>query len=126
MPLLDYIKWQETEDHNIEVLNETIDFYRYYDLTKQAEFLYDCITDTFDNILPKEIKFLQNYENFKQYLDNEFEMTDKTVALLIRFLEFDDGVLSKRAKAKEFSILSDTEVEEIENKFKEIFEIITV
>lgn len=40
-PLLDFIEWKETKDHNIEVLNETIDFYRYFDATLQAEFLYD-------------------------------------------------------------------------------------
>lgn len=30
-PLLDFIEWAETKDHNIEVLNETIDYYRYFD-----------------------------------------------------------------------------------------------
>ncbi len=121
LPLLDFIEWQETEEHNVEVLNDTIDFYRYFDITKQAEFLFDCVNDTIENIIPEEIKYLENYEDFKHYLDDKFEMTDKTVALLIRFLERDDGVISKRAKAKEFSMLSDNEIKNIENKFKEFF-----
>ena len=47
-------------------------------------------------------------------------MPDKTVALLIRFLEQNNGTLSKRAREKEFSVLNDDEVNDIEKKYKEI------
>ncbi|WP_340156160.1 Fic family protein [uncultured Winogradskyella sp.] len=120
-PLLDFISWEETEDHNVIVLNHTIDFYRYFDATKQAEFLYDCVDDTLKRVIPEEVTYLQNYDAFKRYLDNEFEMPDKMVATLIRFLEQNNGVLSKRALKKEFSELKDTEVTEIENNYKLIF-----
>jgi len=63
---------------------------------------------------------LINYDSFKQFLDNEFEMPDKTVALLVRFLEQNDGKLSYRAKGKEFAKLTESEVTKIENRFKEI------
>ena len=118
LPLLDFIEWRETKEHNVEVLNDTIDFYRYFDLTKQAEFLFDCVNDTIENIIPKEIKYLENYENFKLYLDDEYEMTDKTIALLIQFLERGNGSLSKRAITREFSMLAENEIKDIENKFK--------
>jgi Fic family protein len=49
--LLDHIQWKETLDHNVEVLNGTVDFYRYFDATKQAEFLYDCVEDTLDRVI---------------------------------------------------------------------------
>jgi hypothetical protein len=39
LPVLDFIQWKETAGHNVEVLNETIDYYRYFDATPQAEFL---------------------------------------------------------------------------------------
>jgi hypothetical protein len=117
-PLLDYIEWGETKKHNVEVLNDTIDFYRYFDATKQAEFLYDCVNDTIQNIIPEEINYLIKYDEFKRYLDDEFEMPDKTVALLIRFLEQNNGRLSKRAREKEFIHLSDNEVADIEENFK--------
>ncbi len=120
-PLLDYIEWEETKNHNIKVKNDTIDFYRYYDATTQAEFLCDCVNDTINNIIPNEVKYLQSYDHFKRYLDDEFEMPDKTIALLVRFLEQNSCKLSIRAKEKEFSLLSDEEVKAIETKFKEIF-----
>ncbi|WP_158974412.1 Fic family protein [Cellulophaga sp. L1A9] len=120
-PLLDHIEWNETEDHNVEVTNDTIDLYRYFDATKQAEFLYDCVEDTLKRVIPEEVTYLQNYDDFKKYIDNHFEMPDKMVAILVRFLEQNDGVLSKRALKKEFSALKEKEIEEIETNYNSIF-----
>jgi len=40
-PVLELIDWEVTPDHNVNVLNDTLDYYRYFDATKQAEFLFD-------------------------------------------------------------------------------------
>ncbi len=120
-PLLDFIEWEETNDHNVSVLKETIDFYRYYDSTKQAEFLYDCVFDTIENIIPRELTYLIQYDEFKTVIDDEFEMPDRLVALLVNFLDQNNGVLSKRAREKEFSELSENEVNSIEKLYNEIF-----
>ena len=120
-PLLDFIEWEETEDHNIKVQSETLDYYRYFDATKQAEFLYDCVHDTIENIIPNEVRYLTNYDEFKQYLDEEFEMPDKLIAILVRFLDQNAGNLSKRAKEKEFVSLNDKEVTAIERRYTAIF-----
>ncbi len=37
-PRLGLIEWRSTEKNNVEVLNDTLDLYRYFDATKQAEF----------------------------------------------------------------------------------------
>lgn len=120
IPLLDFIQWNKTKDNNIKVLNETIDYYRYWDATPFAEFLFDCVNYTIQKIIPEEVDYLQKYDEMKSWLDDNFEMPDKIVALLIRFLEQNDGVLSKRAREKEFSTLNDEEIMQIENKFREI------
>lgn len=119
--LLDFIKWKNTQSNNIEVLNSTIDFYRYFDATKQAEFLYDCVNDTIENVIPQEVDYLQKYDEMKNYLDDIFQMPDKTVALLIRFLEQNGGQFSKRALEKEFSVLTEDEVKEIEEHYRLYF-----
>lgn len=116
-PLLDFIKWKTTVSNNVEVLNETVDFYRYFDATKQAEFLYDCVNDTIVRVIPREVNYLQKYDAMKRYLDETFQMPDATVALLIRFLEQHDGKFSKRALEKEFSDLNNEEVLEIEGNY---------
>lgn len=121
LPLLNYIDWQETKDHNIEVLNDTMDYYAYFDATKQAEFLYDCVMDTIENIIPREVNYLIRYDQFKHYLEDEFEMPDKLVALIVRFLEQNEGVLSKRAKENEFNKLNEEEIGKIESEYRKLF-----
>ena len=120
-PLLDFIEWKETRHHNIEVLSNTIDYYRYFDATSQAEFLYECVIDTVQNIIPAEVRYLIKYDEFKQYIEEEFEMPDTMIAMLVRFLEQNNGTLSKRGRTKEFNKLSEIEINNIETKFLEIF-----
>jgi len=120
-PLLNLIEWVETKDHNVEVTNETKDYYRFFDATKPTEFLFDCVADTIKNIVPREINYLANYDAFKAYMEEEFEMPDKLISVLVRFLEQNQGVLSERAKEKEFSMLTEREVKRIESTYTEIF-----
>lgn len=120
-PLLEYIAWKETKDHNIEVLNQTIDYYRYFDATPQAEFLFDCIAYTLDTIIPTEVAYLQKYDAMKNWLDEKFQMPDRMVDLLIRFLSQNKGKVSKRALDKEFKGLTEEEASEIENEYSRIF-----
>jgi len=48
-------------------------------------------------------------------------MPDKMVALLVRFLEQNDGSISKRAKGKEFKELTDNEIQQIEKQYQAFF-----
>lgn len=123
LPLLDFIEWKKTSKNNLEVLNETIDYYRYFDATAQAEFLFECVDYTINKIIPLEVLYLQRFDSMKAWLDDRFQMPDKMVSLLIRFLEQNNGSLSKRAKEKEFEALTEFDVKEIENNYKVYFEI---
>ena len=120
-PVQEFIEWKTTQDNNVEVLNETIDYYRYFDATPQAEFLFECVDHTINNIIPEEVSYLQKYDKMKAWLDDTFEMPDNMIALLVRFLSQNDGKLSKRAQNKEFKELSVDEIFQIEEKYVEIF-----
>ncbi len=106
-PILELIDWEITPDHNVVVLNNTIDYYRYFDATKQAEFLFNCLLDTISRIIPKEVRYIYAYDELKRFIDYQFEMPDKLGSMLVRFLEQNRGTLSKRAIAKEFPELKD-------------------
>lgn len=122
-PILNVIDWKPSENNNVEILNDTIDYYRYFDATAQAEFLFYCVNDTLVNIIPNEVEYLKKYDAFKQFLDHRYEMPDNMISLLVGFLEQGNGTLSVRARKKEFSALTQKEVEEIETTFKEIFDV---
>jgi len=119
-PILDFVDWEATPDNNIRVLNNTMDFYRYYDATVVAEFLFDCVDDTIKNVIPAEVNYLRKYDEFKSYVENTLEMPDKMIADLVRFLEQNNGLLSKRARNKEFKDLTDVEIAEVEIQFHTI------
>jgi Fic family protein len=120
-PRLPCIEWRTTDRGNLEVLNDTLDLYRFFDATEQAEFFYDCVYETIIKTLPEEIEYLKKYDLMKTFINNYIDMPDRTSDLLIRFLHQNNGKLSNRARANEFAALTDKEVEIIEGKFEEIF-----
>lgn len=120
-PRLELIDWEVTSDNNIEVLNDTMDFYSYFDATKMAEFIYGCVAYTIDHVIPLEVDYLHKYDEFKHQIEQSFEMPDKMIALLIRILEQDNGHLSFRAKEKEFQMLKEDEIKQIETIYNEVF-----
>ena len=122
-PRLSFVEWRATDSGNVEVLNETIDLYRYFDATAQAEFFFECVHETITKVLPDKVKYLLQYDEMKAFVNNYINMPDRTASLLIHFLLQNDGKLSKRARSKEFLALTDEEVQLFERKFKEIFKV---
>jgi hypothetical protein len=119
--LLPLIKWESTDKGNVRVLNETADYYRFFDATPHAEFLYECVARTIDVDLPAEAKYLQGYDTFKRQVNDIVDMPDGTLDLLFRFLNQNKGALSKRAREKEFAALTDDEVATIEASYDGAF-----
>jgi len=119
--LLPFIKWEPTDNGNVRVLNETADFYRFFDATPQAEFLYDCVARTIDTDLPAEARYLEAYDTFRRSVTEIVDMPDGTVDLLFRFLRQNKGALSKRGREKEFAKLADDEVAKIEAGYRNAF-----
>jgi hypothetical protein len=55
-------------------------------------------------------------------MEEEFEMPDKMVSTLVRFLEQNHGVWLKRDREKEFAMLTETEVKNIESTYATHFD----
>ena len=121
--LLPAIDWRPTGDGNVEVLNDTADFYRFFDATPHAEFLYACVRKTIEEDLPRETKFLARYDQFRSRIDAIVDMPDRTIDLLFRFLHQHGGQLSKRAREAEFAQLTETEVTAVERAYESVFEL---
>jgi hypothetical protein len=120
-PRLDFIQWKPTEKNNVKVLNETIDLYRYFDATCQAEFLFECVEETVNKTLPEEVQYLKKHGLLNEFIKNYIDMPDRMIDLLIRFLFQNNGKLSKRARNKEFKKLTDDEVKAVQKKYADIF-----
>ena len=119
--LLPVVEWEPTESGNVRVLNDTGDFYRFFDATPQAEFLFACVQKTIEEDLPEEAAFLRRYDAFRSQLSLVVDMPDRLSDLLFRFLDQNSGKLSQRARANEFAALSDEEARHIEDIYDEVF-----
>lgn len=119
--LLPLIEWEPTESFNVRTLNDTGDFYRFFDATPHAEFLYACVRKTIEEDLPRETNFLRRYDAFRRDIEAFLDMPERMIDLLFRFLHQNDGNLSRRARAKEFAALTDAEAERIETIYRNTF-----
>jgi hypothetical protein len=108
--LLPMIDWEPTTDGNVNVLNDTADYYRFFDATPHAEFLYACVKQTIEEDLPREAEFLERYDRYRARIEAIVDMPDRTIDLLFRFLHQNAGRLAKRARDQEFARMTDEEV----------------
>jgi Fic family protein len=120
-PLLEFIDWQAMPSGNVRVKNETENYYRYFDATLHAEFLYTCVQETIEHDLPDEVAYLQAYDRFSQGAQAILDMSNQKIDLLHHFLTQGKGHLSKRARTKEFAVLTDAEITRIEALYSDSF-----
>jgi hypothetical protein len=117
--LLPHVEWEPTADGNVQVLNDTASWYRYFDATAHAEFLYRCVASTVRIDLPYEVAFLSAYDRFVEGMADVVDMPSRRIDLLHRFLLQNGGRLSARAREKEFHSFTDDEVARVEALFSE-------
>jgi hypothetical protein len=120
-PLLGLIQWEATPTGNVHALNDTGDYYRFFDATAHAEFLYQCVEETIERDLPQEVSYLEAYDRFAKGLQDIVDMPEQKVDLLHRFLRQGNGHLSKRARTGVFAALMEEEVGLVEKLYENSF-----
>jgi Fic/DOC family len=121
-PLMPFIDWRPTPEHNVEVLNDTGSMYRYFDCTLAAEFLYSCVQRTVDEDLPREIEYLRGHDEAMRRIQEVVEMPNRLAEDLIIFIRQNQGRLPKRRREGQFVKLTDREVASLEAIVTEAFE----
>jgi Fic family protein len=119
-PRLLLTEWETTPSLNVRVLNETRDLFRFFDATRQAEFLADSVVETIRQTLPREIDYLRRYDQAKKRVEAFVEMPDATFDLMMGFLRQNRGRFSQRARTKEFAKLTDEEAASIEGVYQDL------
>ncbi|MGN8544444.1 hypothetical protein ACQPTN_05190 [Bradyrhizobium sp. 13971] len=102
-------------------MNDTADFYRFFDATPHAEFLYACVQRTIEQDLPGEARFLRSFDRFRSGVEIMIDMPQRTLNSLLGFLQQNEGRLSERAGDNEFSRLTPDEVTKIEELYQAAF-----
>jgi hypothetical protein len=121
-PRLALTRWETTPDLNVRVLSDTAGFFRYFDATRQAEFLAECVSETVRNTLPREIDYLRRYDLARRRVEAFLELPDAKFDLLMGFLRQNDGHLSQRARREVFAGLTDEEARAVEDVYRELLD----
>ncbi len=111
MPLVEY---SLDEEGRMTVHNDTAGWYRYIDMTPQAEALFRFIDQTIDTELVRELAFLANHDKTKKAIQEIVDMPDRQIDLFIRFCLQNNGRLSARKRTSHFGVLSDEEIARME------------
>ena len=105
VPALSSIEWEPTNDGNVRVRNDTAYLYRYFDATRQAEYLFDRVERTVRFALPAELEYLHRFDEAKRRLAQIIDMPDRLASLFIQFCAQNGGRLSARKKQDFFADL---------------------
>ena len=85
-------------------------YFRFPDMTYQAEFLYHALERTVTEDLRRELDFLLGFDRAKQALNALLDWPDHSVDLFIRLMHQNDGHLSATKRNSYFDWLTDDEV----------------
>lgn len=97
-------------------------YFRYPDLTHQAEYLARTVAITIREDVAEELRFLRNYDMARSAVQAVLDMPDRRCDLLLRCLHQNHARLSK-AKREHFSELNEHEIALIEAGFSEAFQM---
>lgn len=101
--------------------NDPVSFYRYFDATKMAEYLFGVIENVIDGDLKEELQFLVRYDNAKKDIQDRIDMPDRLIDLFIRFSLQNDGTISNSKRKSHFESLTEEEVGDLQNIVKSHF-----
>ena len=118
-PLLSLIDYHLDEMGQLTVENDTASWYRYMDMTAQAEALYSFVTKTIEEELVEELSFLANYDKTKKAIQDIIDMPDRLIDLFIQLCLQNNGSLSARKRTSHFDFLTDEELAAMEQAVKD-------
>jgi hypothetical protein len=117
-PLMALVEYSMDVQGRMTVQNETANWYRFTDMTPQAEALFRFVEQTIETELVEELAFLSNYDRARKALQEVVDMPDRKMDLFIQACVQNNGRLSAQKRASQFDFLSDEEVTRLEEAIR--------
>ena len=96
-------------DAPVAVGNDAL-YFRYFDATEQAQYLYYALERTVHRDLPQEIDFLLGFDRARTVLNTMADWPAHTLDLFIRVVQQNKGRLSAAKRASHFSWMTTAEI----------------
>lgn len=94
----------------VEVLHDSSAYYRYPDLTSQAEALYGWIASTIEEDVPRELTFTLAYREARRRVSDVIELADRRAEHFVARCMENRGHLSNNRRKGDFASLTDEEI----------------
>lgn len=119
-PIQRLARYEFEADQQLKVLNpeELESSWRWPDLTRQVEFLFETIDHCLREDLPQELAYLLGYDRAKTALRDVVDMPDRKLDLLLTLLHGNGGKLSKNKRAQ-FAEITDAELQRMELAYQQ-------
>lgn len=121
-PLMRLIEYELDDLGQMTVSGKTGGWYRYIDMTAQAEALYDFVKITIEHELVEEFDFLVNYDKTKHAIQAIVDMPDRLIDLFIQLCLQNNGRLSAGKRGSHFGLLTDEELANMEDAVRAGYE----
>lgn len=89
-------------------------YFRYFDVTEQASFLYEALERTIEKDLDAEISYLVGFDRARRTLQRVSDWPGQSADLFINVVRQNDGKLSQTKRRSKFPLLTDEEIERYE------------
>ena len=97
------------------------DWYRFPDLTLQAEALFRFVEHAIERDLPEELAFLRGYDRTKRLMQHVVDLPSRKLDLFIQVCRQNGGRLSAAKRKSQFAMLRDEEINRLEEAVREGF-----
>src|SRR5258708_477875 len=123
-PLMRRIKYTTSGIGEVEIINanEVEGYFRYPELTDQCVYLVHTIRDTIEEDMPKELSFVQRFDEAKRAVQQIVDMPDKLITMMLTFLHQNKGIFPKKRR-EYFGKLTDEEIQRMQDAYRRIYEL---
>ena len=97
-------------------------YFRYFDATIQAEFLYRSLLRTVEEDLEKEINYLMGFDQAHKELNDLLDWPAHSLELFIRIVQQNNGRLSKAKRDSHFDWMKEEEIKTAEQLVVKAFQ----
>lgn len=122
-PLLSQIEFKLELNGEMEVLNETGHYYRFVDMTSQAESLISFISETISRELVDELEFLAKYDQAKLAIQSVVDLPDRHIDLFVNLCIQNHGKISDKKRETHFPKLTNDEIEQMIDSVLKCFKV---
>jgi len=120
--IIDFIDFEENDNWDINILNETKIIYSNLDFTEISNYFYEVLNQSINIDYKKELNYINKFYNVYTFIDSNYNITSSNISFITKNIIWNNWILSNsKKKILEKKWLKLSTLEEIELRLKNNF-----